>query len=214
MPTNKEVYGQTNMSVLLLCVLYSAAYVLHGTLAGLDQVSRLRPGLWFSWQPLIVILIAVAAKYEMKEPTDKENAPHHSTALFAARRSAQMSAATIWCRCMFALALLVTDLAYLFIHGIYCFSLNCSVEPTAQCCAEGSLYGVALIGVLAQVVISALLLFVCSRLPFLPSFYLTDPLDNGYTPAQVVQPTAQSNSRYRDDPIFGTPIMAIGRNQS
>lgn len=212
-PLNKETYKHSNATVIVLCVLYTLAYLLHGTVAGVEQVSRLKPGLWFSWQPFAVVCIAVAALFQMKESTDKLNAEQHSTAVFVARRAAHISAVTVWGRCVFAASLFVVDLTYLLIHSIYCFSLDCTADPTAQCCAEGTLYGVALVGVLVQVLISGVMLFACIRLPYLPSFYMWDPIDIVSDSTGTSIPQEQpSNGRESDvfQSLFGPQIRAIG----
>lgn len=209
---NKETYKQTNVAVSVLCAIYALAYVLHGTVAGLEAVSRLRPGLWFSWQMAALIAIALAGKYEMRECSDKTAATYHSTTVFAARRAAHISMVTIWVRSLLALLLFGIDLAYLLIHAVHCFSLDCTTDPTAQCCAEGTLYGVALVGVLIQAITALIMLWFCVRMPFLPSFYVWDPLDTAYETS--VTPARASNGQIGvsvdSDPVFGTSFRALG----
>lgn len=189
MPVPKELYRQSNVTLMVLCLLYTACYVIHGTVSGMPEVSRLEPGLWFSWQPFVVVLIAVAAVFEMREPRDETAAKYHSTTIFSARRRASISAYTVWGRTFGALSLVAVDLTYLAIKGVHCLSLDCVATPAAQCCAEGTLFGVALAAVAVQVLLGVTILYLCVRLPLLPSFYLHDPLDadidddekNGYT---------------------------------
>lgn len=216
MPLNWETYRHSNATVVILCTLYTLAYLVHGTVAGVDAVSRLKPGLWFSWQPFAVLSIAVASHYQMREPLDKTVAESHSTAVFSARRAAHIAAVTVWARCAFALLLLVVDTVYLLLHAVYCFSLDCPADPLAQCCAEGTLYGVALVGVLFQVLASGMMLFVCARLPHLPSFYLFDPIDAHIVPDRDagIPPKKASEARTPTEdpfaPLLGPQIRALG----
>lgn len=214
MPVPKELYRQSNVTLMVLCLLYTACYVIHGTVAGMPEVSRLEPGLWFSWQPFVVVLIAIAAVFEMREPRDETAAKYHSTTIFSARRRASISAYTVWGRSFGALALVAVDITYLVIKGVHCLSLDCVATPAAQCCAEGTLFGVALAAVVMQILLGVTILYLCVRLPLLPSFYLYDPLDadiddenNGCTSSDKARGSVMTSAKASNSNIFDSDQM-------
>ncbi len=175
----EDLIGMTTTTVYYLMLGYAFCYMLHGTIAGLKAVSDLHPGIWFSWQFFIGVCLVAAAKVEMLAPRtmDREYERTHSAAAFVTRRSGLMTLITTWVRILMAASLLVIDSTYLIIHMVKCFSLDCPTDPAAQCCAEGTLYAVALAGVFLQVVIALAILYQLLRLGCHPTLLIRDPVD-------------------------------------
>ncbi len=210
MQATKELSAASNVTVIVLCILYAALYLLHGTTAGVPQVSELQPGIWFSWQFLCVLVIAVAAQYEL-HPHQHPDAPaSHSAAPFVARRSALITAVTMWLRAFLALLLFGVDLAYLIVRAVPCFQLDCTASPAAQCCAEGTLYGLALVGVLGQAVLALLMLFILARVPWLPRYYVRDPIDIAGPDLHAAPYVAASAADASLVHLFGPSGRAVG----
>lgn len=187
-------------------------YVVHGTTAGVSQVSELRPGIWFSWQGLAVFLIGLASQYEMQPHSHPDAPSSHSMAQLSSRRSSFMAALIVWVRAVLALTLFATDLAYLILHAVKCFSLDCTVDHAAQCCAEGTLYGIALVGVLLQVFLAAIMLYILGRLPWIPRYYIRDPIDIAAVsmqPSPLVSTVPVASSVTTLHELFGPPAKAL-----